>query len=216
MSDFNKYKLRINLKSAVMFEQFVGRSFYTMGEDPEDYLKYMYCCLVANNDSLLMDYSTFLVLAGDKKTMNWITNQFKTLEKFNSQFSSLTNQEDEKSEDVKVDDNAKPVMMSDVAASLIIQYKMDANYVMYDMGLYEIKPYLNCAENVKKAEMVEKRFWTYLQIMPHVDGKKLKKPEQLVSFEWEKGEVKKRAEEDLKNNMTGIKSLIGKKFDWIK
>lgn len=216
MSDFDKYKIKMNLSAICMFEQMTKKSFYRLGEEPEDYLKLMYCCLVANNDSLLMDYSTFLVLAGDKKTMNWITNKFKTLEKFNSQFINNDNQDDDENNDTKAGVDENQVMLTDVAASLIIQHKMDAQFVMKDLEMYQIKPFLNCAENVKKAEMVEKRFWTYLQIMPHVDGKKLKKPEQLVSFEWEKGEGKKRAEEDLKNNMTGIKSLIGKKFDWIK
>lgn len=217
MKDFDNYKLRINLKSACMFEQMTGKSFYVMGEEVEDYIKFMYCCLVANNDNLLMDYSTFLVLIGDDKVQHWVTNQFSTLQKFNEQFKNLKEDEEEKEEETTTTEtDTKPIMMTDVAASLIIQHKMDAHYVMYDMGLYEIKPFLTCAENLKKAEMVEKRFWTFLQIMPHVDHKKLKKPEHLVKFQWEEKEMKEMANNDLKNNIHAIKNMIGKKFDWIK
>ena len=57
---------------------------------------------------------------------------------------------------------------------------------MYEMELWEIQPYLNAADIQRKAELVEKRFWTYLTIAPHIDGKKIRKPEDLVPFEWEK------------------------------
>jgi len=213
MNDFENYKIKMTLRSMCAFEQMVGRSFYTMGQEDEDYFKYMYTCLVCNNDDLLMDYSTFLVLIGDKKVAKWITKEFEKLKRYNEQFNALLEETDNKEE---ASGDTGTVMMTDVAASLIIQHKLDPGYVMDKLEIWEIKPLVQCAENVKHVEMVEKRFWTFLTIMPHIDGKKIKKPEQLVSFEWEKGENKKRAEEDLKNNMTGIKSLIGKKFDWIK
>lgn len=213
MNDFENYKIKMTLRSMCALEQMLGRSFYTLGQEDEDYFKYMYTCLVCNNDDLLMDYSTFLVLIGDKKVAKWITKEFEKLKRYNEQFNALIEETDNKEE---ASGDTGTVMMTDVAASLIIQHKLDPGYVMDKMEIWEIKPLVQCAENVKHVEMVEKRFWTFLTIMPHIDGKKIKKPEQLVSFEWEKGENKKRAEEELKNNMTGIKSLIGKKFDWIK
>lgn len=195
------------------FEQMCGRSFYTMGQEDEDYFKYMYTCLVCNNDDLLMDYSTFLVLIGDKKVAKWITKEFEKLKRYNEQFNALIEETDNKEE---VSGDTETVMMTDVAASLIIQQKLDPGYVMDKLEIWEIKPLMQCAENVKHVEMVEKRFWTFLTIMPHIDGKKIKKPEQLVSFAWENDETKKRAQDDLKNNLHAIKNLIGKKVDWFK
>ena len=46
--------------------------------------------------------------------------------------------------------------------------------------------------------MENDRFWTYLQIAPHLGSKtKLKKPEDLVEFSWEKDEAREQAEKRL-------------------
>ena len=206
----------MTLRSMCLLEQMLGRSFYTMGQDAEDYIKYMYCCLVANNDNLLMDYSTFLVFLGDAKVSKWFTHEFQKLERYNEQFKMLMEKVDENTEENKTEETNDVVMMTDVAASLIIQHKLDPGYVMDKLEIWEIKPLMQCAENVKHAEMVEKRFWTFLQVMPHIDHKKVKKPEHLVKFQWEEKELKAKANEDLKNNLYAIKNMIGKKFDWIK
>ena len=54
------------------------------------------------------------------------------------------------------------------------------------MELWEIEPYLNAAEIKRKNELVTQRFWTYLTIAPNINTKKVRSPEELVPFDWEK------------------------------
>lgn len=213
---FEDCKFKLTFRSACLFEQISRRSYFTLTTDPEDIMKLTYCIIIANNDNLSMTYSTFKVLMGDSKFAKWIGEKYEDEAAIKNMMVGFADDEEVENNETNSEEEQKPLTMTDVVASLIMQYHLDPNYVMDRMQLWEIKPYFKCAENLKKAEMVEKRFWTYMQIMPHIDSKKCKSPEKLLPFAWEEKDRNAMAEKDLKNNMTGIKSLIGKKFDWIK
>lgn len=188
--DFEKYKIRMNIRSCCLFEQLTGKNFFQMS-DGEDMLQLMYSVLVANND-LMFSYDAFLVLIQDPKVFKWLEGEYKRITDFSSQLKVFDNKNDDS--DVKKDESN--LTMTEIASSLIVQYHLDPHYVMNEMQLWEIMPYFKVADAMTKAEMVEKRFWTYMQIAPHINTKKCSSPESLVSFEWEK---KKRKEEFNKN-----------------
>ena len=213
---FEDCKFKLTFRSACLFEQMTGRSYFTLTADPDDIMKLTYCIIIANNENMSMTYSTFKILMGDKKVAKWVTEQYENEAAIKDMLVGIPDTEENENNDTNGEDDTKPVTMTDVVASLVMQYHLDPNYVMDRMQLWEIKPYFKCAENLKKAEMVEKRFWTYLTVMPHIDTKKCKSPEKLVPFAWEAKERNTAAMKDLKNNMKGIKTLIGQKFDWIK
>ena len=100
--------------------------------------------------------------------------------------------------------------ITDYATSLIIDYGVDAHYVMYEMKLWEIPLFFEAVSTKMMRDMEQKRFWTYLNIMPHIDTKKCKSPEALLPFKWEKGKRQERAEQNLKNNLYAVKHTIGK------
>ena len=214
--DFDKYTIKLNLKSCCLYEQLSGKSFFKLGNDVEDVILLMYASLITNNPSLLMTLNTFRVLIGDKKVSKWISDTYQTIAECNAQLKGIQTTFEEENDEQAPEVDGDELTINDVATSLIMQHKLDAHYVMYEMALWEIKPLLQCAENCKRAEMVEKRMWTYLTIMPHIDAKKCKSPEKLLPFAWEKELIKKNAEKELKNNLHAIKGMIGKKFDWIK
>lgn len=173
-----------------MYEQVFGKNFMKMAT-AEDMFELMYCCVVINNDSLLMTFDVFKTFANDAKVAKWMEREYTKVMEFNNQFKPQENVEVEK----KTDEEVEELTMTDVASALIIRYGMDAHYVMYEMDLWEIQPYLNQADIKKKEELVSQRFWTYLTIAPHIDGKKIKKPQDLVPFEWEKESNNKKLDE---------------------
>ena len=163
-----------------MYEQIFGKNFLRM-DDIEDTLELMYCCVVVNNPSLLMTYDVFKNFVQDTKVSKWLEREYRKISEFNAQIKVQGEAEEKEKEE-----DGEELTITNVASSLIIRYGMDPHYVMYEMELWEIQPYLNAADIQRKAELVEKRFWTYLTIAPHIDGKKIRKPEDLVPFEWEK------------------------------
>ena len=100
--------------------------------------------------------------------------------------------------------------MTDFATSLVIDYGMDAKYVMYEMDIWEIEEYFEAVNTHIRKEMELERFWTYIKILPHIDSKKCKSPEALVPFDWERETRKKKAEQELKNNEYAVKNMIGR------
>ena len=93
---------------------------------------------------------------------------------------------------------------------MIVQYGVDAHYIMEEMELWQIEAMFRAVENTVKSKYEEERLWTYLTILPQVDGKKLNKPEKLLPFPWEKEEKIKRDENNIKNNEYAVKNLIGR------
>lgn len=200
--DFEKYKIKINIKSCCLFEQLSGKSFFKM-DDNEDVSMLLYCSLIVNND-IRMTYKVFQVLLQDKKVIKWLSKEYKEIMDYMGQFSG------EKEEDTESESGETQTMtLTDIAASLIVRYGLDANYVMYNMELWELEPYFKAADEQVKTDLVTQRFWTYLTILPHVDGKKIKSPDDLCPFEWEKESKKKKTEKDLKDNMYAVKHTIG-------
>ena len=176
------YKLRLNLKTCCLYEQIFEKNFLKLAE-AEDALELMYCCVVANNPSMLMTFDAFKVFIQDKKVSRWIEKEYERIGRFNSQIKVKNKEtDDEKGEE----EEEEELTITDIASALIVRYGIDPHYVMYEMELWEIQPYLNQADIQRKADLISQRFWTYLTIAPHIDGKKIKSPEDLVPFEWEK------------------------------
>ena len=194
--DFRKYKFKMNVKSCCLYEQITGKNFLTLSED-DDVLELVYCCLVTNNPDLLMTYQVFLTFMDDKKVSQWIAKMYERIGSFNAQIKhkEAVLQDGEKKES---DEPAEPLTMTDIASALIVRHGVDAHYVMYEMDLWEIEPYLVAADIQRKNDLVTQRFWTYLTISPNINTKKVRSPEELVPFEWEKKKesVQKRLDEN--------------------
>lgn len=208
--DFKDLHIRVNIKSICYFEKITKKSFFSIMTD--DIPMLAYCCFVVNNPGNLVSFDAFLIMLKNKKIAKWlfdsINKEFEHIMQFNAK--GITDGEEKEGEE------APSMKMSDIASSLIVRLKMDAHYVMYEMDLWEIQSYFEQWDGMQKSELVDKRFWTYLQIAPHIDSKKIKSPESLVPFKWEEEEIKAKKEQDLKNNMYAMKHTIGMQLPFIK
>lgn len=209
--DFSKYKIKINGKAMCAYEALTGKPFLAI--KTEDEIKHLfYCSLVINNEEFsTMDYNVFEYLIADKSVMEWMTMEYLNIGSYLSQFSSQVGfDEEEEGKGGKEDDNL--FFMLDAISGLIVKMGMDANYVMYDMEEWEISYYYKKMQEMDRDRLTEERLWTYLQMLPHV-GKKLGSPEKMLPFAWEKNMRKKKAEENLKNNLYAAKHTIGMSID---
>lgn len=195
--DFKDYKIKLNIKSMMLFEQMTGKSFLECKD--EDVFYVMYSCFVVNNPQMIISYDAFLNLIEDKKVASWLITEYKRITDFNSQLKwqewlNQTDGETDSQDDVRI-------TITEIASLLIVQYHIDATYVLYDMGLWEIQPYIEAGQEVHKQELIENRLFTYLTIAPHIDTRKCKSPESLFRFGWEVQDRKKAKEQEL-NSMT--------------
>ena len=201
--DLSKYKINLNVKSICYFEKITGKSFFGFGE--EDVMYLLYACFIINNPETKISYNVFMGIMQNEQIAKWAFSQFQDALSLVHQFNkSIDSQKEDKLS------TGQTSTMTDFATSLIIDYGMDAKYVMYEMDIWEIEEYFEAVNTHIKREMEMERFWTYIKVLPHIDSKKCKSPEALVPFEWEKEERKKKQEQELKNNEYAIKNMIGK------
>ena len=200
--DLTKYKIKLNVASARLFEQISGKSFFNIGE--EDAFKLAYSVLVANNPELNFTFDTFMLLLQDKKVANWITREIEKENNFQAQLkfvkkNKLVEKAEEGSEDVEA---LKTI--SEYASVLIINFGMDAHYVNYEMPLYEMEDYFFVAEMKRRNDLSNQRLFTFLTMLPQLDSKKKISPEDILPFPWEQNAKKANAEEDLKKKQAMI------------
>ena len=188
--DFKNYKFKMNMKSLLLFEKISGKSFFEISNE-EDIEKLKYAILVKNNDDMTMTYDVYKVFARDKKVNKWLNESYLREASFISQTGLLNVGEKEDDGDEKDDDNDEVMTIGKIVSSLIVQYGIDAHYVMNEMSTYEIYDFFRAAE---------------------AKAKKIKSPEKLIPFSWEAKERKKKAEEELKRLSKGA-SIIGQKLN---
>lgn len=200
MLNLKQYKIKLNVASAKMFEQLTGKSFFELSS--EDSLYLAYSLLISNNRELNFTYEVFLLLLQDKKIQDWIINEINSITKFNEQFNYVKKQK--KIAEEGDEEPEAPGSVTDFANALIITFGMDPHYVNYEMELFELEDYFLAAEHKRRAELEDKRLFTYLTMLPHLDPKKKVKPEEILPFPWEKEAKEANAAKDLESMQASI------------
>lgn len=199
--DYQDFEIKINMKTIMLFEQMANKSFYEMND--MDLILLIYCSLVVNNNQKIT-YSRFEIILNNEKIAKTLMRKCQEELDFISQMSKTEKNTKEDKDDEKVD------KITSIINLLILNYNIDINYVMYDMRLWELTPIVKSLEEKAKADMVEKRFWTYLTICPHIDNKKVKSPEDLIPFPWEKDAKKQETIRFMEDNKEGILKFFNK------
>lgn len=168
-------KAKLNIQSIRVAERLLKKPFgkFDLSNDKEA-LALMYGMVVSNNEEVFT-IEQFEKILEQKKTRKTILRLVESEMAYLGQFG-------EESEGESDD-----TYMSDLA-SVLITSGIDAHFVLYEMRLFEIIDYIKALDAKKKEQMENERFWTFWNILPHVDTKKLKKPQDLIKFPWEKEE----------------------------
>lgn len=200
--DYQDFKLKINMKTILLYEEMSGKSFYEVGG--EDIMLLIYCALVVNND-LSITKSHFDIIMKNEKIARELMTKCQSELDFIQQFIKTDVRVKQETEEVEKDNK-----ISNVVNMILLQNNLDINYVMYEMRLWELTPLIKAIEEKTKADMVEKRFWAYLNICPHIDSKKIKGPEDILPFPWEKDNKKEAALKFMDDNNEAIKAFFNK------
>lgn len=200
--DYQDFKLKINMKTILLYEEMSDKSFYEVGG--EDIMLLIYCALVVNNDLSITKNHFDIIMKNEKIARELMTKCQSELD-FIQQFIKTDNKVKQETEEVEKDNK-----VSNVVNMILLQNNLDMNYVMYEMRLWELTPLIKAIEEKTKADMVEKRFWAYLNICPHIDSKKIKGPEDILPFPWEKDNKKEAAMKFIETNNDAIKAFFNK------
>lgn len=199
--NFDDVHMLLNIKTICHYEFMTGKHFFSNDMNEEDMIHLLYSMLVVNNPSYDISYSVFKIMLEDERVLAWALregkNVKKKMENMFGQKSKNNTEETDKQTDISV---------TDIATYLVVQHHMDINYVMFKMDLWEISAYISAANKDSQFKLENDRLWTYLTILPQIDGKKMKSPQQLIKFSWEEKDDKK---EELEKNTAAAMSFLG-------
>lgn len=202
----DKRELEFNFKAIMMFEKLSGESYFEISE--ENYIYLLYAMYMVKHPYMYMTINDFAnIMGNNKKITKKIMEEFSEYMNYIKQYMIKTPTDNGND---KPQSEKSTTTLTDIAFYLITNCGVDSHYVMYEMELWEIEPYMKYAEKNKKEELEMNRLWTYLNISPHIDTKKCKSPDKLISFPWEKEEKKIKTNKELENNRFAIQNMIGK------
>lgn len=197
--DYKEFNITLNMKSLMLFEQLSGKSFYNLTN--EDLITLIYCSLVSNNN-IKVTLGQFNLIMNNKKIARELMRKCQEELDFIAQFN--------KGKETGETTTDETVRISEVVNTLILNYNIDINYVMNELRLWELPALTKGIDEKTKGDMAEKRFWTYMQILPHIDGRKVKGPEKLLPFPWEKDTMVNKELKFMEDNKDAIKAFFDK------
>ena len=181
-------KAKLNLQAIRVAERLLKKPF---GEfdltDEETVLTLMYAMVSENNDEVMTFDQFKSILDMGKigmKVQRAVSDEMAYIDQFKEEVS---------------DKEEKAPYMGDLAA-LLITFGLDAHFVLYEMKLFEIGDYIKAIDEHKKEQMERDRMNTFYSILPHVDHKKIKKPQDIYPFPWEIEQLEKDALEQLEKD----------------
>ncbi len=204
----NNMKVKLNMRSIIRWEQLRKKSFSLMDySDKDDIEALLYTASICNNEGKMYTFEVFRQTLSNEKIIREMVLALERETAFLAQFQKKQEVSDLGSAEVS------PGMISDLISTLIMS-GLDAHYALEEMELCDLPIYIEAYDRDRKEQMESDRLWAYLNILPHVDGKKLPTARDLYTFPWEEEEIRKNAECAMKENEEDLKKFLsGELFD---
>ncbi len=200
-----KYNLKLNIKSIVAYEQLTKQSFQSFNGATEQIIPLLYAIIVSNNEYKETYEDTLKYLFADTKTLKQLSKELEKELKFEEQFRNNISNTDE---DSNTDSNTEQQLYISQMIPILIDCGLSIEYILNEMRYTEIDTYIRYKNEKEKTRLTEKRLFTYLTILPHIDSKKCSSPQQLLPFEWEKEEKKQKGLKEIKDNKHKLEEFM--------
>lgn len=184
-----KFKSRLTLRAMILWEQMTGRSFSEVDfSNAEDVRRVQYCSCVAYADEPFT-FREFVAMLESRRLAASAARAVARYNDFVSQFISAKN--------AHADENGGRITLPNMGqiAARLIAHGMDAHFVLDEMTVADLPLYLSAIDDIFKQQQESQRLWTFYSIMPHVDVKKLRSPQHLCRFPWEKHDASEQERE---------------------
>ena len=199
----------MSIKSIVLFEKMTNIPFSELSfseqsilQNPEVFLKLLYCILISHPENKinctfeaacdgLFTEQSLMLYSTQLSTDIAIMNQFVNIERLRDVDATILKEK-------KEDEEPKPVYMKNLVPILILDCGLDPDFVLNELYYTDIDDYLKYREDKHRNDLEEKRLFTFLSVLPHINGKKIKTPQKFYEFPWEKDKNRKRELENMK------------------
>lgn len=206
------YDIKLNIKSIVLYEKLTKQPFSDFSSNQQQISALIYSMLCANNRDFTVTYNDCIeVLFSDEKFMLDLCYRLETIMKFEEQFfqAELKNiQEKETTITKEGAEKKEGTFIYKLIPILVYDCNLDVNYVLNEMHYSEIPDYIKHKEDVEKVGLIEKRLFTYLTMLPHINSKKVKSPSDILPFDFEIEAKSKKAAAEVNKNQDKLMKFL--------
>ena len=95
------------------------------------------------------------------------------------------------------EEQAEVRTLTDVVTELLTESVVPADYLLERAELWELTIYIEATQRKRQQRLERERLWSYMGLLPHIDSKKIKRPEDLLPFAWDdNNRATKQTDED--------------------
>lgn len=168
----------ITVRDLLRYERLLGRSIFA---DEPDGATLIYCTTPeAYTRYTLEEWSrtTLGASAFMAREARELARELAALQ----QYSGLETR-DENSE-VR-EERAEVRTLTDVVTELLTEGVVPADYLLERAELWELTIYIDATQRKRQQRLERERLWSYMGLLPHIDSKQIKRPEDLIPFSWD-------------------------------
>lgn len=208
-------KAKLSIRAIVRWEQMTGRSFMHIDfSDNEDMIRLLYCATVIYMPEFFT-FDQFALTLENKRILSASIHAVEAYNAYACQFARKQTEGDAQQIDTDT-------TISSVVAKLIMTGGLDAHFVMDEMLVEDLPMYLEALSDRIKQEEESRRLWTYYNILPHINGKKINSPSKIHVFPWEQAAAEQKARGEIKQNEAALQEFLAgnminmDKITWVK
>lgn len=83
------------------------------------------------------------------------------------------------------DEKSEVRTLTDVVTELLTESVVPADYLLERAELWELTIYIDATQRKRQQRLERERLWSYMGLLPHIDSKQIKRPEDLLPFAWD-------------------------------
>lgn len=172
----------ITVRDLLRYERLLGRSIFA---DEPDGATLIYCTTPEA-------YTRYTLEEWSRTTLGasaFMAEEAKELARELSALQQYSKVEarDERSEvrEEPTANSQQPRALTDVVTELLTEGVVPADYLLERAELWELTIYIDATQRKRQQRLERERLWSYMGLLPHIDSKKIKRPEDLIPFAWD-------------------------------
>ncbi len=171
----------ITVRDLLRYERLLGRSIFA--EEP-DGATLIYCTTPEA-------YTRYTLEEWSRTTLGasaFMAEEAKELARELSalqQYSGLDTRDERLEVRETRDEGSEVRTLTDVVTELLTESVVPADYLLERAELWELTIYIDATQRKRQQRLERERLWSYMGLLPHIDSKQIKRPEDLLPFSWD-------------------------------
>lgn len=165
----------ITVRDLLRYERLLGRSIFA---DEPDGATLIYCTTPEA-------YTRYTLEEWSRTTLGASAFMAKEAQELARELASLQQYSQELTNSQPTANSQQPRALTDVVTELLTEGVVPADYLLERAELWELTIYIDATQRKRQQRLERERLWSYMGLLPHIDSKQIKRPEDLIPFAWD-------------------------------